>query len=258
MPATVVIPAVTGNYPSNLLIAAPYDWDAPPNDPQRISGGITWGGGEVSGGATLIQYQAGITKFDKIRGMFVDNTQSGADVTFYFPDTQFEFIVNAGEKDYFQVATNQTQVIAIALTAIASDKTFFHLFNFSPPPLASNRSLTTNVAALAGVDLTTTAVTNIIALGTNGTIRGMNVNTAAILGGAAAGASNIVLRDGALKVIWSGTVSAAATTAIPASVLIDQAGLNVRFTNGLNAVVTVGGTAFATGHADVNVYFTQP
>lgn len=261
MPANIVIPAAPGQYPSNLLVAAPYDWREPKNqDWQRISGSINWGGGEVSNGASVINFQGSISNFDKIRGMYVDNTQSAADVTIFFPDTQFEFTVNAGEKDFFQVVTNARQVVMVSTMSAATDKTFFQLFNFAPPPLASNKSLLMSVAASGGIALTTTATTAIVAAGTNGTIRALNITLDGVLGGAAAGGATIVLQDGAgtPHVIWSGEVFAQATGTTNSATLVDLAGINVRFTNGLNAVITVIPTAFASGKANFNIYFGTP
>ena len=189
--------------------------------------------------------------FSQIVALAVDNSRSGADITFVFSDSGFELVVPAHEQVIAPVFTNALMFYVIASAAIAGDITAFQVLNSMPPPVALAPASTQNHANIGAVNLVN-GTTPVVAAGINGTLNTISI-TAAITEGASAGNAIVQLFDGLGRELWLGLINA------PANGVVDPTfpltGLNIRFVNGVNLVVS---SSTLTGTLVANLYYSQP
>ena len=252
-----VPPAI--NYASPLVsIPATWTKDAP-EGPRMIPCEIDWGSANMGGpnNCVNINIQNNATaNFSQIVALSVDNSASGADVQFSFPDTSQTYVIPAYTPAVvLEVFTGSTQFFVSAPNAIASDITRFAIHNALPPPIAVPVTQEQQSVVANNINAGVTATTQLVPLGTNGTIQDINV-FAQLNQNATAGVVLFSFVDGTGKLIAGGQVGSdnAERKNTLALALSDIA---VRFVNGLTFVVTA--TTIPAGSAlAVNLYYRTP
>jgi hypothetical protein len=262
MPASLTFPS--GPNFTGVLTPKMIKWRGiPPEGDRCIAANILWGtddlnpGGAKSGVVNINVSGVSTQEFSQIAALFVDNTQSGGDVIFIFQDTQFEITVPAGSAALYPVLSTAKAFTVVALGTIAGDKTFLQILNSLPPPVALEKSvymssgIVTNIALVTGTSV-------ILAAGINGTLTALQIISWKVLGGAAAGNMQVLIEDGTGKNIAVSHIAEGAAGYTGSSIILNLTGVNIRFSNGLNAVLLGAGTAFADGAVDVNLYYREP
>lgn len=251
--ALIVPPAK--NYTSPLIVR-PEKWmNTPPEGPLQIPMTINWGTDASTGGSVACNLNVNPpSTFSQIAALTVDNSQSGADVTFVFPDTQQSYVVPAYQcVPAMPVFTSGTNFYVIAPSALSSDVTTFSVHNTMPPVLDLPKSEFQSVGAVVGIGLAT-STTTLVAAGTNGTLSVLNVNLT--YNGAATGSGHLTIEDGNNNGLWVGTFGATGAANYAAD-LVSLADMNVRFSNGLKLAIS-GVSGSPSGAVNVNVYYRTP
>jgi hypothetical protein len=228
-------------------------WNAkPPEGDRFVSAEIDWG---TLGGYNAQQISLSGNSpvaLSQIVAITADNALSGADAQFLFPDTGHQLIVPAGTQGTYPVFTNALMFYVSAPGSIAGDRLVFQVHNSMPPPVPVAQSKTQNHSAVTGV-ATTNGTTALVPAGVNGTL-----NSATVSGDAQAGAVTqsmaISLQDGTGKVLWLTILSVAANQVVNFN--YNPTGLNIRFQNGINVVVS--SSTIASGYITANAYYSTP
>jgi hypothetical protein len=228
-------------------------WNVAPQEGDRyIQAEINW---LVTTKQSAVQFQlAGNSPvaLSQVVALYVDNSRSGADCKFVFPDSGFSLTVPAHNQGLFPVLTNAVMFYASAPNAIAGDTTIFQALNSMPPliPIAPSREQ--NTAAAIGLPLSNGS-TQLIPAGINGTLNSASM-TIVPTGGASLGVVTLTLQDGAGRNLWTGTfeVPAGVTQSFP----VNLSGLFLRFQNGLKVIVS--GATSVSGWATINVFYSVP
>jgi hypothetical protein len=186
----------------------------------------------------------------QIAALVVDNSRSGADCDFVFPDSGFVLTVPAHNQVVTPVFTNALMFYAVASGAIAGDVTILQILNSIPPPIPIAPSSAQNHAAVTGVN-PVNGSTQLIPAGVNGTLNVLSMTV-----GIAAPANfnlNVSLIDGAGHTVWINNFGG---SAVPAEFEVNLASLSVRFVNGLALVVNF--STATTGSIVANAYYSTP
>ena len=260
MPASITFPSNAPNYNSLPLVPKVVGWrNAPPEGDRAIPLNMAWGAtGDDRGTGAVVVNLANLQTgpFSQIEALYVDNIQSGADVTFIFQDTQFEFTVPGGAAGLFPVISTALQFVAYSPMAQAGDKTFIQALNSMPPPWAIEKSVFMSVVAVSGIAFaaaTTVVIPHTVALGT---LTNLEIAAIASNSSGSTGQATIVMQDGASNVVAVAQVEVL-NNGIFVGPLLSLSGLNVRFKTGLDAVVTISGGALSGGF-NVNAYYRTP
>lgn len=195
----------------------------------------------------------GTKPFSQIVMLDVDNTQSAADVTFYFPDSTDTLDVPAYSAGLFPVFTNGLSFYASAPMALATDITRLRVLNYRQEPIGNPAPQFHNVATQVGIGAAGT--TAIIPAGVSGTIAGYS----AFLGGfnTNSGAILVKLVDHATgNVIDASQIDVAAGAMFNGS-LMNVMGTAIRFGSGVDIVVTVTGV-WASFFLSVSIKYRSP
>lgn len=227
--------------------------------PKSIPGVINWAGspGTNPGSAIAVLFNASlqtVAPISQIAAIYVDNTNCQADnITFYFPDTQFQFDVPAFTSGWFPVATNGLQFYIIASNPIPGDQTVFNVFNIPIRPFAITESVGYKVGyANNGISLTSSSVTTIFAGST--VIRDLQI-TCGFLFGTADMLLQIALEDINSNLLWATTFGTTpASTDVPFLEVLHWSNINLRV-NGLKLLATV--SAVTNGIMSCNILTTQ-
>lgn len=267
MPTQLALPANSAPYigqPQPLSVKAGY---VPPEGPLAIPLNIAWSGpGSTAGddagtGAVLFnlnQVFSSPQPFSQIAALYADNTQSGADVTFMFPDRQFEITVPAGEGGIFPVISGNLQFYAVAPAALAGDKTFFQALNYIPAPETFSKTIYASSLEQAPLSITSSFS---IALGTytgNGTLTGGSIALSQVTGGAATSNVNLSIQDSVGNVFLIANFGGVVTGTVNGLIVATLPPVNMRFQNGLRGVVSITSTAYTTGSALFSAYIRIP
>jgi hypothetical protein len=240
------------------LIARRANWrHHPPEGDRCISCGIAWAtDGGASNSVSIDCSQAGTVLFSQVCALFVDNLGSDSDVTFVFPDTQFELTIPARAEGLWPVQTNSLSFYVIGGAPGANDKVYFQIYNSLPPPVSVMKSsgFTTSTAhaVYSGLTVGTIAV---IPAGTSGIITALDLAITALLGGAAAGEFFFTFQDGNGKNIAGASVGWQAGGFIDRRNILSLTNLTEAFANGLNLIVAGLGTVPVSDFLDVNVFW---
>ena len=185
--------------------------------------------------------------FSQIVALAVDNSRCGADIDFVFSDSGFILTVPAHGQVIAPVFTNALMFYVVSEGAAAGDVTTFQVLNSMPPPLQIAFPTEQNHGSVAGIAVTDGS-TAVVAPGISGALNTISITVPF----ATASTIQINLVDGAGKNLWAGFWTEAASTTLN----INVTGLSVRFTNGIDLVVSNSGL---TGVGMVaNLYFTSP
>lgn len=242
---------VSINYPSPLT-PIPANWHKEPLEGKsQIGGEIDWS--TMGGADKTVAFNVGgnaAAPFSKVSAISVDNSQSGSDVTFIFPDTGQTIPVPAYQAGTYPVFTSGTQFYVSAPNALNVDKTTFVIHNSVPPNFSIPKTEFQASAVASGVPFAN-GTTQLIPANITGSLSGMNVgyqNGNTVLGGA-----SISLEDGTGNLIgfysWQSTNPGALS-------LTDQTNIQVRFTNGVKAIVGISGAPAGTFF--VNLLYRTP
>lgn len=195
-----------------------------------------------------------LNPLSQICALWVDTLQSDADISFQFLDSGFQLTVPARTAGLFPVNTQRTQFVIAAPLSVNADIVNFAVYNYYPDPVPITPPYLTTAVASAGVVLANGA-TQLIPAGTSGILTSLSIAATSVLGGAAAGFDTVTITDGTGLVVALGSFGQAAATFSPAIPVINLAGVNIRFRNGLIMTQAVTGTAFAGGGLVTNLAF---
>lgn len=252
MAYTIPLPIVNYNLPATVLPSLVFEQ---PREGRRIVPiELTWAG---NGETYQINVQGIATQpFSQIVMLDVDNSTSGADVTFYFPDTQDILVVPAGSGGLFPVFTMQVQVYASAPQALLGDVTRFRVLNYRQEPVALPPPQFSQIATALGI--AGPGTTPIVAAGISGTLTSYSVNVGLQANGA--GFSNLtaaLVDHGTGAVIDQASVTVETARAFSGTILF-ASGIAVRFADGLDIVVANAGLAFVTQVTNAAIRYHTP
>lgn len=246
----LIVP-VSVNYPGPL-VSMPDRWPiTPPEGPRSVGLYIAWG--TMGGGEKSVAVDVGgnaPASISQIVALTVDNSQSGADVSFLFTDIQQTVTVPAYESGTFPVFTAGTAFYISAPSALAIDATSVVVHNVVPPIGSVPKTEFQAVAVVSGA-APTTGTTQIIAAGVTGSISALQVGLA--VNATAAWSSDILLQDGNGNNI---AYAEADGTGYLTMQMLNLTNMQVRFQNGLKAVVT--STGAPGGAYAINIYYRTP
>ncbi len=253
-PGTVAYNAPIGPYPSPLRQTPnPTQNTVSPVGDQAVPLSINWASPnpqQVNLGNQNFQAPFGV-----IQALYVDNLNCGVEVQFLFADTGFRLSVPAGGTGLYPVVSISNAFYVVPGVGVgADDVTDFVAFNFLPPPVAIQQAFFSEVGYAAPPILATApSATTLIASPRNGTLQTVSIQFSGGLGGAAPGSAELILVDGNGQQICEIEVYINTATYAPPVLLFSQSDFNVRFQNGLGAIVTTGGTAFVAGAFSISL-----
>lgn len=247
------IPQPLNKFNRQLAIFPARTWQEPREGRQIIPLELDWPG-DGSGFDIDIQ-QRTTQQFSQIVMLDVDNTASGADATFWFPDTQDTLTVPAYSAGTFPVFTNGLGFYATAPAALASDITRVRVLNFRQEPLANPGPQFHNVDA-SGAIAVVADTTQILPPTVNGTLIGYD-GFASLNGGAAGGTVSFTLQDHtAASRIDLSLVSLPGNGQFNGFVA-QASGFAYRFAGGIDLIIG-GALGNITGAICVNLKFRSP
>jgi hypothetical protein len=189
----------------------------------------------------------------QIAALAIDNSRSGADVVFLFPDSGFSLSIPSHEGGVFPVFTNALMFYAIAANAQSGDVTVFQVMNSIPPPVPVSPTFAQNHAGISAASIVNGS-TPIVAAPISGTLNTISLSIAATA--TSAGSFNVAFVDGNSRTVWEGVFSVAAG-GVPQEFPVNLTGLSIRFANGL-AMVISGEVNITGGAIYGNVYYSTP
>lgn len=225
-------------------------WNNPPLEGDRFATfEVAWGitTGEFNAVQIAVAGNSPVA-MSQIVALNVDNSRSGADIQFLFPDSGAVLVVPAYNQGLFPIFTNALTFYVSAPTAVPGDLSVFQVLNSIPPPVAVNPSVIQDVASESGIPLLTTGNTysTIIPAPINGLITGFNISWQSSDAGAS---SNLVLQDGQGRIIWAGAITGPWGN-------ITVSPINVRFA--LGVVLGILGSDYSNGTIFCTIYYTTP
>jgi hypothetical protein len=236
-------------------------WNARPKEGDRyVQAEINWLVTTRAGNAVQFELSGNSpVAFSQIVALVVDNSHCSVATTFLFPDSGFELVVPAYNQGVYPVITNALMFYCFATGAVVGDRTIFLALNSMPPPVALQPFLApppaaTLNASVSGISLTANATTPAIPAGISGTLTGFSLNIAGTAGAGAANV-NVALNDGTGRQMWLTNINAAATQTV--NVPNNLSGLNLKFVNGVNIVISLS-SGFSAGNVVANMYYTVP
>ena len=232
-----------------------------PEGPRTIPVEIDW----INMGGTFncvhFNIQDGVSgsanSFSQIAALKVDNSQCGSDIVFLFPDTSETLTIPAYSPDVIVPAfTNALEFWVNAIGEEPLDVTRFQILNFIPPPIAVPTSQEQNLSSAANLAITGAGGTQIIPLGTSGTIEAMSV-LATYVTATAAGESSFNLTDGTGKPLGWGALAGSAASSFTGLVL-NLPNTAIRFSNGVAINQFGGWTPSVTAFLTYNILYRKP
>lgn len=193
------------------------------------------------------------TPFSQIIMLDVDNSQSGADITFLFPDSTDTLVVPAYEAGLFPVFTRGLLFYAASAAALAVDVTRIRVLNYlqnpvgNPPPQFHN-------AAFSGAIALATGTTALIPAGTSGTLSAINLQVN--ISGAAAFSDVFSIVDHATGKSIAGATTGLGAAGSISALLVDLSNIAYRFASGIDLVQAVAGAP--TGNVTVTLMYRTP
>jgi hypothetical protein len=223
----------------------------PPEGDKFIPVEIDWGVTVPLGQAVQFALNAGPVDFSQIVAFSVDNGRCGGSASFLFPDTGKQLTLPANAQGVYPVFTNAVTFYVLGENVILGDVTVFEILNSMPPPVSVLPSQLQSHAGVSGVNIALNGSTVVIPAGISGTLQGFSLTI--FVPAAATGFCLLSLIDGSGAQLWASFVNGSpAAQSIP----VTQAGLGLRFFNGLNFVV--GSSSLTGGNAVINAYYSVP
>lgn len=188
----------------------------------------------------------------QIVALSVDNSRCGADIDFMFPDSGFVLSVPAYNSGVYPVFTNALMFYAVASQAPGSaGLTIFQILNSMPPPISIAPSSIQNSTTETGIALHTpggNTYFTILPAGTSGRITGFQFNWSGSTD--TLPNTNLDLVDGTASILWAGTIAGTSGQ------MTSPAGMNVRFSNGLQLGIL--GSDYSSGTLFITLFYTSP
>jgi hypothetical protein len=225
----------------------------PPEGDYFVNAEIDWGSANTSAIQFALSGNSPVA-MSQIVALYVDNRRCGVDCDFLFPDSGFLLTVPAHAQGLFPVLTNALMFYAIGTGAAGADVTIVQILNSLPPPLALIISTAQNNVAITGINAAVNGTTPLVASTINGTLNTLAISVD-LTAGATAGGVQLSILDGLGAAVWANFFSVPASSTI--NIPINLTGLNLRFRNGLNLVVTAS-TNITVGAVDVNAFYSTP
>jgi hypothetical protein len=247
------------NYPSPLIaIPAEKSGRTPREGQKLISCVVNWG--SMGGASKCVSFNLSnnaTLEFSQIVALSVDNSACGSDVIFAFPDSEETLTIPAySPKDIIPVFTNQTQFYVVCPKALSTDISRFSILNFLPPPASIPVTQLQNVAANSQVNIAATGATQLIPVGVNGTIQGINICEVLTASAGTSGTVYWTLVDGGANILAAGNGAAQMNTSHDGMVF-SLTGLELRFTNGLSIAYT-SAALIGNSYLAVSIYYRAP
>ena len=255
----VIPPSV--NYPSPLTAVPSLMQDEPREGRKQVPVEILWGVMGGTGKSVFINLQNNATlNITQISSLKIDNSHSGADVTFIFPDTSDTVTIPAGTPlAVVPVFANATQLYISAPNALAADVTRFQLLNYQTNPADVPQTTAAQTATTGGTVIGGSgSSTQLIATTVNGTLETLQLKLSVPNAPAANTQFVFTAQDGTGKVLVNGwNVAIPATVTSILTPVFDFGDLNWRFTSGVKIDVVMGG---GPGFAIMNTFasYRQP
>jgi len=255
---------VSVNYPSPLTAVPSRMQDEPTEGRKQVPIEILWGtmGGAAKCIAFNLQNNATLN-ISQISTLKVDNSASAADVQFIFGDTGETVTIPAGVPvAVVPVFSNATQFFVSAPNSVQGDITRAQLLNYIQPPItvAPTFERTASSSSPGVITQATNQTFQLIPVGVNGTLQDLELWLSQTSAPATPPVQFVFsVQDGQgapNKLInsWNFALVAGTFTKID---LVNLAGINWRFVNGLQLVIQgISGT----GGAILNQYasYTKP
>lgn len=165
----------------------------------------------------------------QITALQIDNSQSGVDVQFLFPDTGQTITIPAYSPYVLVPVISRSTVFYLATLGVTEteDITRFQILNVLPPPVSVPTSQEQESISDNSIDASTVGTTTMLANNVNGTLEFLSVFLAS---GTPPGFVKFNVQDGAGKVIGSGNVG---TNTENVGYLLINMPMSVRFSQGL-------------------------
>lgn len=232
------------------LIPVTARWNVmPPEGPKFIPAEVDWGVTVPIGQAVAFSLNAGPVEFSQIVAFSVDNGRNGGDVSFIFPDTGRQLSVPAFAQGVFPVFTNSLTFYVISENSLAGDITEFEILNTMPPPVSVLPSQEQSNVSTPATGLNVNGSTPAIPAGITGTLQGYEIT----LNLPTTGQATVSLVDGAGHTLMSHVFAASAASQ---TLALTQSNLRLRFTNGVNLVVSA--STMPSGNCTANLFYSVP
>lgn len=252
MPFTIPKPIKTLTAP--LAAAASRAYSDPKEGKLVIPIELDWDG---AGSTFEINVQGRTTQpFSQIIMLDVDNTQSGADVTFFFPDTSDTLLVPAYSAGLFPVFTNGLLMYAAAPAALATDVARLRVLNYMQAPVDNPAPEFHQVTVSSGI-APATGTTNVIAAGISGTLAGYSVSIGGV-NGAVVLAELFEIVDHSTTAVIDAAEVLVAVSATLNQILISAQNVAIRFKSGIDFVQNITSGAWSGGAIAVTLRYRTP
>lgn len=239
------VPAAV-NYPSPLTAVPSLMQDEPVEGRKQVPVEILWGsmGGPNKAVAFNLQDNATLN-ISQISTLKVDNSASGADVQFIFPDTSDTITIPAGTPlAVVPVFSNSIQFYVVAPAALASDVTRFQVMNYKHDPADVPAVAARQTASVPSAGLVPPGSIQIIPAGVSGTLETLQIDLSRNSPTTSANQIVITITDGAgNNLIANANYGIATGQAVNRLLLVNLDDLNWRFTNGLKVTFAAAGGA---------------
>lgn len=176
----------------------------------------------------------------------IDNSDCGAPVTFFFPDSSFTLVIPGESGGLFPVFTGALRMYVAAQAALSSDITRFRILNYRQEPVALPPPQFLQIAS--ALNLTGAGTTAILANTVSGTLAGYNA-FGAFVGGAGTGTITATLVDHATSAVIDQAIVLAPPSSYVNTQIFNVADTSIRFSGGLDLVIA------ATGAPSININF---
>lgn len=245
------IPQPIKNLNAPLAAVASRSYSDPREGKQFIPIEIDWDG---AGSTLQINVQGRTTTpFSQIIMLDVDNTNSGADATFYFPDSTDTLVVPAYSAGLFPVFTQGLLFYAAATAALATDITRLRVLNYLQQPVGNPAPQFHNIANGIGVAVAA-GTTALIPAGTSGTLVAISLQPS--VAAAAAASVTFTLKDHATGNVITGCTAAFGAPGNITSLLTNLTNIAVRFASGIDLTQVLAGAP--TGNITATLAYRTP
>lgn len=251
MPVNLAIPLPNLALPggSALPINSALTYESPKEGRAYIPVVIGWPGPMVAKSYEVNVQGLTTQPFSQVVMLDVDNSECGAPVTFLFPDSGDTLAIPPSSGGLFPVFTRSTKFYVAAPEALATDVTRFRILNYRQEPVALPPPQFTQIAA--AINVSAAGTTAILGSSVNGTLTGWSCTISGFATSPGASGITASLVDKATgNILDSGSITMGQNQGV-SSIVFNVSGAAVRFTGGLDCVVSSSGTVTSI---DVNLF----